>query len=87
MIAKEVAAGIHQPIVEACVAPCCPKIMNYAPPGGEFSYEACAVYIDPEKIQCRCGMTNACAVKPKVKVEAKKSPMVLQRKFGKKGKR
>lgn len=75
---------IHQPIVEACTNPCCPRIINYAPPGGEFTYEACSVYLDPEKIQCRMGKTNACGVKPVPEPEKKTSPgMAIKRKFGK----
>lgn len=72
---------IHQPIVEACEG--CPKIFDFAPPMGMIPYEACHAYIDPEKIQCRMGRTDACGLKPipEVKETAK---MQLKRKFGRK---
>jgi hypothetical protein len=74
---------IHQPIVEACAG--CTKIFDFAPPQGMIPYEACHVYIDPAKIQCRMGRTDACGVKPAQELEKKKTPgMVLKRKFGRK---
>ena len=74
--------AIHRPIVEACAG--CPKIFDFAPPGGEFPYEACHTYIDPEKIQCRMGRTDACGVKPAEVKEESAKKMQLKRKFGKK---
>lgn len=72
------AATAHLPVVAEClVEPRCPKISFDL----VDNVERCLAYLDPAKVQHRCGRLDACAIKPRPVKDNKKKP-VLKRKFG-----
>jgi hypothetical protein len=71
---------IHKPIVDECrLDPVCRKIFL-----DDDATKKCRTYCNPAAIQHRCGIMDACPIKPKA-LKVTKAKQVVKRKFGRKG--